>query len=152
TLTAAEDMKLGLLAEGVTPTPDALEFIALSNGDRGLTPADYAATSGLILRLDGDVWVNAPISAFHSHFVSRPSYVMDRGQEGLVVRGYGESVGAQFWLQPLYHGQKNAAGEAYNSYVFTHTDRVRVSPIEGCAFTCTFCDLPYEFRYRTKSI
>ena len=32
----------------------------------------------------------------------------------------------------------------------THTDRVRVSPIEGCAWKCHFCDLPYEFAYRKK--
>jgi hypothetical protein len=32
----------------------------------------------------------------------------------------------------------------------THTDRVRVSPISGCAWKCKFCDLPYEFAYRKK--
>jgi hypothetical protein len=35
----------------------------------------------------------------------------------------------------------------------THTDRVRISPIEGCAYRCTFCDLPTAFpRYRRKSV
>jgi hypothetical protein len=152
TLTVAEDMKLGLLAEGVSLTQDALDHIAAFNGDRALTPADYASTSGVILRLDGDVWVNAPISAFNNNFVTTPSYALQSGEGGLVVTGHGAAVSAEFWLQPTYHGQSNAAGEAYNSYVFTHTDRVRVSPIEGCAFTCTFCDLPYEFRYRSKSV
>jgi hypothetical protein len=151
-LTPAEEMKLGLLAEGLAVTEDALRHIALSNGDRSLTPADYASTSGVILRLEDDVWVNAPIATFNSNFVTSPSYVLGVGQDGLAVSGHGMSVAAQFWLQPRYHGQSNAAGEAYNSYVFTHTDRVRVSPIEGCAFTCTFCDLPYEFRYRSKSV
>jgi hypothetical protein len=151
-LTDAEKTKLGLLAEGVTPTQEALAYIATANGERALTPADYASTSGLILCLDGDVWVNAPVAAFNSNFVTRPSYVLDHDEDGLVVVGHGVRVRARFWLQPLYHGRHNAAGEAYNSYVFTHADRVRVSPVEGCAFTCTFCDLPYEFRYRTKSV
>lgn len=151
-LTEAEECKLGLLAEGLTTTPAALRFIAASNEDRALTPADYASTSGMILCLDGDVWVNAPLVTFNANFVADPPYTLDVGEGGLVVAGKGLRVPARFWLQPLYHGRANAAGEAYNRYVFTHTDRVRVSPVEGCAFTCTFCDLPYEFRYRTKSV
>ncbi len=151
-LTDAHRLKFTLLAEGVTATPDALDFIALSNGDRGLSPADYASTSGMILQLPDDVWVNAPIAAFNDNFVQAPSYVLDRGDDGLILVGDGRRVPARFWLQPLYHGQKNTLGEPYNSYVFTHADRVRVAPIEGCAFTCTFCDLPYEYRYRSKSI
>jgi hypothetical protein len=151
-LSTAEEMKLGLLAEGLTISPDALAYIATLNENRALSPADYASTSGLILRLEGDVWVNAPVSAFNSNFVTAPSYVLQRRNDGLAVSGRGSTVSAEFWLQPKYHGQTNAAGQAYNSYVFTHADRVRVSPIEGCAFTCTFCDLPYEFRYRSKSV
>jgi hypothetical protein len=56
------------------------------------------------------------------------------------------------WLPPRYHGQVNDHGEEYNSYAFTHGDRVRISPIEGCSMTCKFCDLPYSFKYRTKRI
>jgi radical SAM superfamily enzyme YgiQ (UPF0313 family) len=70
----------------------------------------------------------------------------------LLVRGPAGEVPARFWLPPAWHDSKNPQGEPYNSYGFTHTDRVRVSPIEGCAITCRFCDLPYEFRYRTKRI
>ena len=39
-----------------------------------------------------------------------------------------------------------------DSYAFTHADRVRISPIEGCSMACKFCNLPYEFRYRTKRL
>ena len=36
------------------------------------------------------------------------------------------------------------------NYGVTHTDRVRISPIGGCAWRCQFCDLPYEHGYRKK--
>ncbi len=56
-----------------------------------------------------------------------------------------ERLPVRVWLPPEYHGRCNEAGEPYNSYAFTHADRVRISPIEGCSMTCKFCDLPYEF-------
>lgn len=147
----AERLKLGLLAEGIRLDDSALAYVARANGDRSLTPADYASTSGIILRLEQDTWVNAPIAGFNPNFVTAPAYTLTCGESGLVVDGRGMRAPAAYWLQPAYHGKVNPRGEAYNSYVFTHADRVRISPIEGCAFTCRFCDLPYEYRYRTKS-
>jgi hypothetical protein len=117
-----------------------------------MTPADYASTSGVILALDDDVWVNAPIAQYNPNFVSDTAFQLYMDGGALAVRGKGLSSPAKFWLPPLYHGTMNEAGEAYNSYAFTHADRVRISPIEGCAMTCKFCDLPYEFRYRSKRV
>jgi biotin synthase-like enzyme len=34
----------------------------------------------------------------------------------------------------------------------THTDRVRVSPVQGCSFTCLFCDIPYTLKYMLKDV
>jgi len=150
--TDAEQLKFGLLADGLAMTSEALGYIAARNGDRPLTPADYASTSGVILVLEGDVWVNAPISRYNANFVVAPPYRLVRDGDGLVVEGRGLAARAAFWLPPHFQGERNQAGEEYNSYAFTHADRVRVSPIEGCAFTCTFCDLPYEFPYRRKSV
>lgn len=152
TRSPAELLKLGLLAEGIRLSERALQYIAEANGERSLTPADYASTSGVILSLDQDVWVNAPIVGHNPNFVSDPGFELVHDGEGLVVVGRGLTASARYWLQPAYHGGSNEQGEAYNSYIFTHADRVRVSPIEGCAFTCTFCDLPYEYRYRTKDL
>lgn len=150
--TDAERLKFGLLADGLAITGEAHEYIAERNGDRPLTPADYASTSGVILVLESDVWVNAPISVYNANFVVAPPFRLARDGDGLIVEGRGLAARAAFWLPPRFHGNRNPVGEEYNSYAFTHADRVRVSPIEGCAFTCTFCDLPYEFRYRRKSI
>lgn len=151
-LSVPELLKLSLLADGLSITDSAQSYIDERNEGRPLTPADYASTSGVILGLEDDVWVNAPIATHNPNFVQDAPFVLDLGPESLIVRGLGLESTARFWLPPKYHGTTNAAGEAYNSYAFTHADRVRISPIEGCAMTCKFCDLPYEFRYRSKRV
>jgi radical SAM superfamily enzyme YgiQ (UPF0313 family) len=69
-----------------------------------------------------------------------------------VVHGEGLSSPAEFWLPPLYHGGVGSNGKPYNYYTFTHGDRLRMSPIMGCAMVCKFCNIPYEDRYGTKPI
>ena len=152
TLTIAEKLKLRLLSDGLTISAPAQEYIDAGNGGRAMTPADYASTSGVILALDDDVWVNAPIAEHNPNFVDQTPFELCLESDHLLVRGDGLESSAKFWLPPLYHGTLNEQGESYNSYAFTHADRVRISPIEGCAMTCKFCDLPYEFRYRSKRV
>lgn len=151
-LSGAESLKFDLLCEGLRIEDDAQRYIDERNGGRALTPADYASTSGVILELDGDVWVNAPIADFNANFVSDPRFALRLDEDGLCVAGASEDVRARFWLPPLYHGEASTAAEPFTSFAFTHADRVRVSPIEGCSMTCKFCNLPYEFRYTTKRI
>jgi hypothetical protein len=151
-LTNSEELKIRLLADGITIQPAARAYIDEANDGRAMTPADYASTSGLILELDDDVWVNAPFSDHNPNFVAAPPFALTIRDGHLVVVGDELESTARMWIPPAYHGESNEAGEPYNSYAFTHADRVRISPIEGCAMTCKFCDLPYEFRYRTKRI
>ena len=152
-LSDAERLKFALLSAGLSISPEAQAHIDEHNGDRPMTPADYASTSGVILELDHDVWINAPIELYNPNFVAASDLVLGVDEDGaLEVRGRGLRAAAGFWLPPEYHGQNNAQGEPYNSYAFTHGDRVRVSPIEGCAMACQFCNLPYEFAYRTKLV
>ena len=61
-------------------------------------------------------------------------------------------VGASFWKLPEYHGKLGRNGVSYNNYVFSHGDRVRLSPIMGCSMVCKFCNIPYEDRYGIKPI
>jgi len=152
-LTAAEQLKFGLLASGIAIAPAAQDYIDRENGGRAMTPADYASTSGIILSLENGVWVNAPIERYNPNFVGGDAFVLDLDPGGrLRVQGEGLESAARFWLPPAYHGKSNAAGEPFNSYAHTHGDRVRIAPIEGCAMACHFCNLPYEFRYRRKSV
>jgi hypothetical protein len=140
------------MSKGLEIMPDAIEYIREKNGDRPMTPADYASTSGIILVLNNEVWVNAPVALYNSNFVSAPPFHLGIESGGLYVYGEGLESSACLWLPPRYHGASNDADEPYNSYAFTHSDRVRISPIEGCGITCQFCDLPYSFQYRRKRV
>lgn len=149
-LDSAERLKFRLLAEGLTISQRALARIRDTNGDRALTPADYASTSGVILELAGEVWVNAPITQYNPNFVDHSPYILDTAGDELCVLGEGLDAPARFWLPPAYHGQSGTDGVPYNNYAFTHGDRVRAAPVQGCAMTCKFCNIPYEDRYGIK--
>jgi len=151
-LTIPEQLKFRLMAEGLAISPAAGSLLRELNENRQLTPADFASTSGVILRLADDVWVNAPIPQYNSNFVDAPPFLLDRVDDGFVVHGDSLESPAEFWLAPAYHGQRNAQGRALNNYVFTHGDRVRISPIKGCAMRCRFCNVPYEDHYGTKPV
>ncbi len=151
-LSAAERAKFRILAEGIVLTDEARHRLNEATHHRALTPADYASTSGIIVVLEQDVWVNAPVVDHNPNFVTSPSQRLDLVDDRLALVGGGDAIPARCWIPPEYHDWLNPWGEPYTSYAITHTDRVRVSPVEGCAMTCKFCDLPYEFRYRTKRV
>ncbi len=151
-LTDAQRLKFRLLSDGLRISDEAQRYIDERNGARPMTPADYASTSGVILELEDDVWVNAPIGLYNSNFVRSSPFQLVVESGHLAVVGQGMVSAAGFWLPPSFHGTSNDHGEPFNSYAFTHGDRVRISPIEGCSMSCKFCNLPYEFRYRSKRV
>lgn len=152
----AEQTKFALFFGGIEITSEAEAFVMRPFGERPLTLADYASTSGVSLALEGDVWVNAPIAAFNPNFVFEPRHQLRVEGEQLFVadkcKGY--EIAAQFVPVPAYHNERNAEGELFTNYVHTHTDRARISPIQGCSMRCRFCDIPYEFkgRYMPKAV
>jgi hypothetical protein len=141
-----------LFVSGIAVSPAAAEQLAGADGTRPLTLADYASTSGITLRLPGDVWVNAPIQAHNPNFVTAPAATLDVDGNAYVVRSEWGDVEATPIPVPDYHAEVNDEGQPYTRYAITHSDRVRISPVEGCAIACKFCDLPYEYRYRTKTL
>ena len=143
TLSAAQRLKFQLLAEGIEISPLARKALREATSQSDLTPADYASTTGLILELDDDVWVNAPINDHNPNFVSGSRYVLDYGVDGLCVHGAGLVSTVRFWPPPRYHGQSERFGPL-NHFVVTHGDRARLSPVRSCAMTCTFCNIPYD--------
>jgi hypothetical protein len=141
-LTGAQQLKFALLHAGLALDESAVIALREFNGDRALSPNDYASTSGVILELDDDVWVNAPIEQYNANFVSQSPYRLSY-DDGFVVHGQDLESGAAFWPQPAYHGGSVPSGKL-NNFVVTHGDRCRLSPIRSCAMTCTFCNVPYD--------
>jgi hypothetical protein len=143
TLSVAQRLKFQLLAEGLEISRRARQALREATSQDDLTPADYASTTGLILLLDDDVWVNAPINDYNPNFVSGSRFVLDYGADGFWVHGAGLASPARFWPPPRYHGHAERFGPL-NNFVVTHGDRARLSPVRGCAMTCTFCNIPYD--------
>ncbi len=148
-LTPTELLKLDLMTNGVRVSEAARGELCGADGLKPLTLNDYASTSGVSLQLNGDIWVNAPLAEFNANFVSddQTSNILDFAEGRYVVRSARGVVAAQPVSVPQYSQQRNTWGEPYTAYAITHTDRVRISPIQGCAYVCTFCDLPYDKRY-----
>lgn len=149
-LSFAEQAKFGLFFGGIAIAPEAEAHVMRAYGERPLTLADYASTSGVSLVLDDDVWVNAPIAAFNPNFVFEPQHELMLDGRQLIIRDLrdGAVLPARFVPVPAYHDMRNADRELYTDYVHTHTDRARISPVRGCAMRCQFCDIPYEFKGR----
>lgn len=148
-LTAIQLLKIHLMVEGLSVSQKVRKTIP-----GPLTLADYASTSGLTLCLEDNVWVNAPIVDFNPNFVTSPEskLIIDQGELYVQSEVLGIKVRARFIPVPNYHNKTNQQGEFYTSFGITHSDRVRISPIAGCAITCFFCDSPYTLRYSTKDV
>lgn len=148
-LTPVEHLKLRLMQGGIRVTEAASRYVSERVGSRPLTLADYASTSGLSLLLEGDIWVNAPTVQDNPNFVFKPdhSLVVDGCQ--LAIRdSLGNSFPARLAPVPDYHDASTPQDRLFTEYVHTHTDRARISPVQGCAMHCKFCDIPYEFKGR----
>jgi hypothetical protein len=151
-LTVAQELKLRLLGEGLRITEAARGSLDAIAGASGLTSADYASTSGPILALEDDVWVNAPVADHNANFVTEAGTVLDVDSDGFTLEGRdGLACRARFWPQPSYHGRTNEFGPLTH-YVVTHGDRARLSPLRSCAMTCEFCNIPYEDPIQTYAL
>src|SRR5260370_23155590 len=103
TLSAAQRLKFQLLAEGIEISRPARKALREATSQSDLTPADYASTTGLILELDDDVWVNAPINDHNPNFVSGSRFVLDYGVDRFCVHTPRLASPARFWPPPRYH-------------------------------------------------
>lgn len=147
-LSRLELLKFRLLASGVRLHPSA-EHAWRERFAGPMTLAEYATTSGVSLVLPGERYVNAPLGLDDE----LPTFRHD-GDRFVLSDGAGD-VPIEVVPVPTFQDRTqidvhDGTEQPYTNYGVTHTDRVRISPIGGCAWRCTFCDLPYEFSYRKK--
>jgi pyruvate-formate lyase-activating enzyme len=147
-MNVAEDLKLHLLSQGLRITDRARHRIT-EGGSLPVSLHDYVTTSGVILKLPGEVYVNAPTD---DAFCASSPYSLDSSDSELNLVGPSGVLPVEHVPIPAYVLENNRDGLPFRGFAITHTDRVRAAPVAGCAFRCAFCDLPYTYAYTTKRI
>lgn len=141
---ALESAKLIALADGVAIDPPVLAELG---GAESLTIHEYATTGGITLELPHRVLVNAP---FDTPRAAASPLRLIRRDDGLALHTDAWSVPVEAVVPlPGYLAALDAAGDLVRDTAMSHADRIRVSPIVGCAYDCRFCDLALV-RYRQR--
>lgn len=140
-----EEVKISLLARGLRVT-DAARDVLKRARDEPLSIHEYPTTGGLTLELPEAVYVNAP---FDEWYTADASVVLDHVDDTFVLSEPGRLGVPVLRVLPLpgYLKATDGRGNVVTSVAMSHTDRVRLSPLAGCAYTCDFCDLhrqPYR--------
>jgi len=131
-----EALKIAILARGVRATPATISELS---GDDVLSTHEYPTTGGLACRV-GDVYLNAPFDEWFCAEAEVELVVLDG--VGVLRHDGHEFAIDEIFPVPDYVGKVDPDGLAYDDVVFSHLDRIRLSPIVGCAYDCAFCDLP----------
>ena len=132
-LTQTQELKIRLLTSGLA-VEETARHVATNQDSRPLTLTDYATTGGLTVVLPGNIFVNAPLRN-RVQPDSIPTLIWDKGEYGIVWDS--KTIGVEVLPLPYYSIRGRHPG------VMTHADRVRLSPVSGCACTCAFCDSPF---------
>lgn len=151
-LTSIESLKIHAFETGMSISPEATG--AWREQFAGpLSLNEYPSTSGVIVRLadvGGPVYISAP---YKQDFAQKADTRLDY-RDGFVVEHDGAAYDATVAPVPAYHRQhyrdEDGVRRRFTETGVTHTDRVRVSPVEGCSMDCGFCDLP-DLPYRMRS-
>jgi hypothetical protein len=151
TLSPEQDLKLHVLANGIKIDPGAEE--AWRDEFEGpISLNEYASTSGICLKVEDGadgVWLNAP----YLQEFTKDADTQLRYEGGFVIARAGVHFDAKVVPVPAYHSKTyidDGKEYPYTNLGVTHTDRIRISPVEGCGMVCKFCNIPYELRYRKK--
>lgn len=137
-LTEIQSLKIKLMAHGLVVTGNAKEELILEG--KVLSYEDYPTTNGLFLQIDKDIFVNAPIN-------EKSTIILDFSKNFSLIDSE-KIFPVKIYPPPNYFGKKNKENEVFGVHDVTHLDRIRVSPINGCAFRCKFCNSWLEKYYK----
>jgi hypothetical protein len=143
-------IKCELFANGINIGESAKEALQQRDSGRPVTFADFATTNGIILKFPDNLWINAPIAIHNPNLVKNTDWDIKYQNDKFIVENCSDSFEVDVIPTPKYPENFNSNGIQFKKYAHTHCDRLRVSPIFGCAFDCKFCDvnLIEECKYR----
>ena len=130
------ELKIRLMQQGAQFTAAAREKMCRSAFGQ-ITFYDYATTGGVVIVLDGKVYANVPVR------FQRTAFRIDYGGNGFLLYDQGELVPVSLDIIPAPRFALDALtlgdGTPVRELVMTHADRVRISPVHGCSFHCSYC-------------
>jgi hypothetical protein len=131
-------LKFELLCHGIEPSRAALDALPTYRSG-SVVVRDYPSTSGLILQLPGDRFVNARL-----RFDSPLAFPLDHDPSGFRLQVGDDLVPVEVFPPAQYalENHRLSSGKSIVSVANTHADRVRLTPIYGCAYHCDFCSYP----------
>jgi pyruvate-formate lyase-activating enzyme len=138
-------MKAEIMSDGLV-IDDSVRGALTADGSP-ISLNDYASTSGVILKAEGDSFINAPVADFNDNFVTKPNWRLCSGGDDLCLTGPSGDFATEFVPVPSYHERTLNNGTPVTNIAVSHADRLRLSPTNGCTFKCQFCDIPYETKY-----
>jgi hypothetical protein len=139
-LTEIQKLKIKIMCQGIRISSEAERELTKS----GTVPLDlfeyHSTTSGIILILPDNIYVNA---SFRGN-AEKSKIKLDCLSGKLVIIDRRKSYPVKNISLPSDIGKMDKYGFLYSDAVITHGDRIRVSPIFGCAFRCKYCDIHRE--------
>ena len=133
--------KIHCLASGIGLSANALTALAQERDGKPIAFSEFPTTGGLTFALDGAGYVNAP---FTGAFSVAPTFTVDHNGSSFLLRS--ENLKQQFTIKvlPLPSFIGTDGSRPFGAAMITHADRVRLSPVNGCAYSCGFSDLHYS--------
>ncbi|MDG4596504.1 MAG: radical SAM protein [Candidatus Contendobacter sp.] len=140
-------LKLEILRHGIFPSDAAIAALPSNRGAK-VVVRDYPTTSGLILRLPGDLYANARLRPDHPEHLP-----LDHDGARFVLRTRAGTVPVDVLPPPRYalESRRLRSGKSIRMVAMTHADRVRLTPLHGCAYHCQFCNYP-PLPYRQNTV
>lgn len=130
------ELKLRLMQEGAVFTAAARKNMCRSRFGL-ITFSDYATTGGVVAVLDERVYVNIPVKFQDTLFK------VDILEDELILEYNNEPIKISFRIIPApkyaLDVERLSDDTPVRELVMTHADRVRISPVHGCGYHCSFC-------------
>jgi len=142
-----ELLKIELMAHGMKVDPSAYSKLTAKGVPVSLK--EYPTTSGISLYLGEDIYVNSP---FFEEFCRETDLMLVYDGSNFSLKSPTEEYIVKPIPIPHYYDKRNRKGILYSSMAMTHTDRVRISPIQGCSFSCKFCDVSFMHQYHQHDV
>lgn len=148
-LSNVQKLKISCLSRGIRILKEA-EGQLTNGGKIPLSIYEYTTTSGITLHLENDIYLNAPFNEWYCN--PEASLTIDSITGQYAVLFMDESYPVRILPLPGYLNMLDSNGLFVHDVVMSHADRTRLSPINGCSFSCSFCNSTVNKKYRQRDI